>query len=69
MKNQQIDACECEKIRGLDDFDLEMLVSDIHDHGWPLARITLALMPPHDQARASKMQERLKPARGAIDRG
>jgi len=25
-----------------------MLISDIHDHGWPIARTTLALMPVKD---------------------
>ena len=45
MPNQPVALVEIEKIRTLDDFDLAMLVSEIHDHGWPIARKTLALMP------------------------
>jgi hypothetical protein len=35
-----------QKIRSLDGFDLIMLISEIHDFGWPHARGTLAMMPP-----------------------
>ena len=28
-------------LRTLDDFDLTMIISDIHDHGWPMAAGTL----------------------------
>jgi len=45
MKNQEVTPEELRKIRSLDDFDLIMLVSEIHDHGWPMARKTLAMMP------------------------
>ena len=30
-------------LRTLDDFDLTMIISDIHDHGWPMAAGTLDL--------------------------
>lgn len=43
--NQKVTVEELEKIRNLDDFDLIMLISDIHDHSWPMARRTLQLMP------------------------
>ena len=45
MKNQSLHQYDRDKIRSLDDFDLEMLISEIHDHGWPMAQRTLALMP------------------------
>ena len=43
--NQALTAAEITKIRRLTDFDLTMLISEIHDHGWPVARRTLAMMP------------------------
>jgi len=43
--NQKVTEAEMAKIRRLDDFDLKMLISEIHDHGWPVARKTLAMMP------------------------
>ena len=42
---QEVTRKEVEKIRGLDSFDLVMLISEIHDHGWKIARTTLKLMP------------------------
>ncbi len=33
--NQKITAVELSQIRSLDDFDLKMLISEIHDYGWP----------------------------------
>lgn len=44
-KNQQILDGELSKIRALDDFDLVMLISEVHDHGWTSARRTLRMMP------------------------
>lgn len=35
--NQRISSQELATIRSLDDFDLTMLISEIHDHGWPVA--------------------------------
>ncbi len=32
--NQDISADEMRAIRSLDDFNLQMLISEIHDHGW-----------------------------------
>ena len=31
-------------IRALKDFDLIMLISEVHDHGWPMAKRTLDMM-------------------------
>jgi hypothetical protein len=45
VPNQKILDSELSKIRKLDDFDLVMLISEIHDHGWPMARRTLEMMP------------------------
>lgn len=42
--NQQISEEECEQIRGMCDFDLRMLLSEIHDHGWPIAKKLLPLI-------------------------
>jgi hypothetical protein len=47
--NQHVMPEEIAKIRALDDFDLVMLISEIHDHGWPVARVTLRMMPPDPQ--------------------
>jgi hypothetical protein len=44
-ENQLISKAQIEKIRTLDDFDLTMLISEIHDHGWPAALKTLEKMP------------------------
>ncbi len=44
MSNQPVTPAEVEQIRKLDDFDMTMLVSEINDHGWPVARRTLAMM-------------------------
>jgi hypothetical protein len=43
--NQKVSTQELAKIRQLADFDLIMLISEIHDHGWGVARRTLAMMP------------------------
>jgi len=43
--NQSVSKEQLEKIRSLDDFDLTMLISEIHDHGWTVATKTLELMP------------------------
>ena len=45
-ENQKVSATELAKIRKLQDFDLIMLISEIHDHGWKVAQETLRLMPP-----------------------
>lgn len=45
MSNQEVGKAELLKIRGLDDWDLIMLISEIHDHGWDIARKTLEMMP------------------------
>jgi len=43
MKNISIMSNELAFIRSLDDFDLTMFLSDLHEHGWPIARFTLSL--------------------------
>jgi hypothetical protein len=45
LRNQQMLLKEQNFIRSLSNFDLGMLVSEIHDHGWKVARVTLACMP------------------------
>lgn len=45
MENQEVTEDELNHIRQLSDFDLVMLISEIHDHGWIVARRTLAIMP------------------------
>jgi hypothetical protein len=43
MENIDITPEEIEQVRRLPDFDLTMILSEIHDHGWPMARRTLAM--------------------------
>lgn len=40
-KNIDATAEELARIRALDDFDLKMLLSEINDFGWPIARTLL----------------------------
>lgn len=42
--NQDITQEELAYIRTLGDFDLTMLISEIHDHGWPMAKRLLVTM-------------------------
>jgi len=35
---------ELQQIRGLEDFDLTMMLSEIHDNGWITARRTLPMI-------------------------
>ena len=44
-QNQHVTDAEMAKIRRLADFDLIMLISEIHDHGWKVGRRTLSMMP------------------------
>ena len=48
FKNRRIAPRHLKKIRELADFDLIMLISDIHDHGWAAASRTLDLMPTRE---------------------
>ncbi len=41
MNNIEITKAELRNLRELPDFDLTMILSDIHDNGWPVARETL----------------------------
>ena len=43
--NQNVSADECNAIHKLADFDMTMFVSELHDHGWPHARVLLRMMP------------------------
>jgi len=61
-KNQKVTKEELAKIRRLSDFDLVMLISDIHDHDWPTARTTLAMMPDGPNAPDVEMWETLSKA-------
>ncbi len=54
--NQNVSKSDLKKIRNLEDFDLIMLISEIHDHGWSVARCTLCQMPPADMAEFRKRQ-------------
>lgn len=57
MDNQEVTADEIRKIRGLGDFDLIMLISETHAHGWAMARRTLAMMEPRDMARVRELRK------------
>jgi hypothetical protein len=46
--NQVVSKEQIEKIRRLGDFEITMLISEIHDHGWPMAAKTLTIMPVED---------------------
>ena len=43
-KNLILSQDELKAIRELDDFDLIMLLSEIHDHGWPSAKVILDVL-------------------------
>jgi hypothetical protein len=43
-ENQQISKQQLDQIRRLSDFDLIMLLSEVNDHGWPAAAITLEVI-------------------------
>lgn len=42
--NIKIERLELDFIRSLKDFDLTMLLSEIHDHGWDQARELIPLI-------------------------
>jgi hypothetical protein len=44
-ENQKVTPAQLAKIRRLKDFDLIMLISEIHDHGWAVAARTLEMIP------------------------
>lgn len=43
-ENQKPTPDELKAIRMMDDFDLTMLISEIHDHGWPVAKTLLPMI-------------------------
>jgi hypothetical protein len=49
VKNIHILSSEISFIKKLPDYDFRMLLSEIHDHGWPMGRKLLPLMKdaPH----------------------
>jgi hypothetical protein len=51
--NQLVTQEQLAKIRALDDFDLIMLISEIHDNGWSIASRTLEMMPPRQPERTA----------------
>jgi hypothetical protein len=55
--NQSIPKADLDFVRSLGDFDLTMLLSEIHDHGWPSAR---DLIPAIRQSIAEAGPERPK---------
>jgi hypothetical protein len=52
-KNRDVTPEQLAKIRTLDDFDLIMLISEIHDNGWQVAERTLSMMPDGKRASAA----------------
>lgn len=44
-KNLELSKETLFAIRQLDDFDLVMLLSEVHDHGWEAAAVFLAATP------------------------
>ena len=44
-ENCDVSDEEIEHIRSLENFDLIMLISEIHEHGWDIARGTLSVVP------------------------
>jgi len=43
--NQEVTPQEIKAIRAITDFDIVMLISEIHEFGWPDARELLRMMP------------------------
>ena len=43
-ENIELNDDDYDFITGLEKFDLEMLISEVHDHGWGVARVTLDMM-------------------------
>lgn len=51
VENLEIDPETLGLIRRLSDFDLAMLLSEIHDHGWHVANKLIPMMLLADDAR------------------
>lgn len=66
MENIKISKDELKSIRCLSDFDLVMILSKIHDHGWPMARRTLGYALEAEAARIARGEEKLTDTRGGI---
>lgn len=57
MTNQEITEAELTQIRALGDFDLCMLISEVHDVGWPQARKILPFMAMATAAHGERRDE------------
>ncbi len=72
--NQHVAPWEIKAIKALDVFDMVMLISEIHDYGWPMARKTLQAMlaAKHEDpvvvygAHAGDVDEILRAGRGGV---
>jgi hypothetical protein len=55
--NISITSAELALIRRLDAFDLTMLLSEINDHGWTVARTTLGMIGAHCEYQPETQRE------------
>ena len=53
-QNIEISQTEMAAIRTLSDFDLTMLLSELHHHGWPAAKALLLLILQAEMAQAAR---------------
>lgn len=53
--NQKITPDEMTAIRTMSEFDLTMLISEIHDHGWPEGRKLIPMILEANQKREQKV--------------
>lgn len=51
IENLEVDSETLGLIRRLSDFDLSMLLSEVHDHGWYVAKKLIPMMVAADDAR------------------
>lgn len=51
--DMEISPDELAEIRKLNDFDLTMLLSEIHDHGWPVASLLLLTIVAANKIKAA----------------
>ena len=47
-----ITPAELAHVRSLDNFDLTLFLSELHDHGWPIARKLLTIIEETHEFRA-----------------
>lgn len=65
--NRKVTKEQLDRIRSLDDFDLIMLISELHDFGWNVAARTLEMMPTPTRKK-SELEHRIKELQKEIDR-